>query len=50
MSYYKPKYLSVVTFFAAMVNSLSFPVLGLVSAKVLIYSYKTYRINPNFTK
>lgn len=47
MSYYAPKLLAIFTFFTAVVNSCSFPALGLITGKfqfILI----TYDINPNF--
>jgi hypothetical protein len=33
MSYYAPKILAVFTFFTAIVNSFSFPILGLITSK-----------------
>ena len=49
MSYYSPKLLAVFTFFTAVVNSCSFPALGLISGKFQ-FLLITYAYNPNFVQ
>lgn len=47
MSYYSPKALSVLAFFTALVNSCSFPVLGLIIAQFQYILFKA-AYDPNF--
>ena len=49
MSYYAPKILAVFTFFTAVVNSFSFPILGLITSKFQFIMF-TQPFNPDFVK
>lgn len=50
MSFYAPKYLAVLTFFTAILNSFAFPLLGLVQAKFCYILFSAYYGAPNFVK
>lgn len=50
MSYYNPKWMAVLTFIFGILNSLSFPILGLIQAKFQYILFEAYYGAPDFAK